>query len=652
MLQKISRLNSLSMALMAIMALNLYALPIQAEDEDVSLLESFTHRAFTAGAALSPSGKYVAYRQLSSVEGNYFVKVIEARTNKQIGIIGSTEMDILGAFWATDDHLLVNLYQRTLVDGRITDISRLMSVTKDGKTWQQLPKPKHARSAVDEYKKLMTPSVIAFDPEDRNKALVSWSDNLSSRDIMIMDIRSGLTNRIFRAANKFDGYGVDWDGDVRYRVYYDAGSREMRSQVRLKGDKNWVELFSTKITTKSTIDFLRFDKEDPNLIYVREQGDGNYNRISLFNLETMKVIEPVLESKKTNINSVFFYTEGPRRGQLKGYTTNKSKSRVYYFDPNITAMMKTVQEAFPDKVVRLAGHTDDFKSMLIYTYNEKDAGTYYALTDFKNWQKIGKAYPYRKEEDMGDMKYFSFKARDGMKIPSYITTPPKDKFKPPYKTVVMPHGGPWARDNWRHDEWGQLLASHGYAVIQPQFRGSLGWTYDLWKAGDGQWGLSMQDDVEDSVQHMIDKGIVDPDNVAIFGWSYGGYSAFVAAIRNNMFKCSIPGAGLTDMSFFKRRTFGPSRLRALQFPTIAGVNPLDHAEEVEMPMLIVHGDEDQVVPVEQSRMFVNKLKKYNKDFEYLEIKDLGHTFRTFKPHHKQQFYPKLLSFLENKCFSD
>ncbi|WP_343847693.1 alpha/beta hydrolase family protein, partial [Bowmanella denitrificans] len=238
----------------------------------------------------------------------------------------------------------------------------------------------------------------------------------------------------------------------------------------------------------------------------------------------------------------------------------------------------------------------------------------YLLKDKKDLSLIGQTSTL-KPEQLSDVKYISYKARDGRKIPAYVTLPKGDK---PFPTVVMPHGGPWARDVVIYDEWSQLLAHHGYLVIQPQFRGSEGFGLDHWVAGDQQWGLKMQDDMDDGAQFLVAKGLADPNKLAMFGWSFGGYSAFVGSMRdNNLYKCSIAGAGVSDLGRINA-TLNDNRFsRELQRPTIKGVNPLDLVEKVNVPLLVIHGDIDQRVPVEHSRLFVEKLKKLGKDHKYV-----------------------------------
>ena len=270
----------------------------------------------------------------------------------------------------------------------------------------------------------------------------------------------------------------------------------------------------------------------------------------------------------------------------------------------------------------------------------------------KDVQLIGERAPLVNRELLGAVKYIKYPARDGLKIPAYVTIPKVGK--KPYPTVVMPHGGPWVRDVNIYDEWSQLLASHGYMVVQPQYRGSTGFGLNHWKKGDNNWGQTMQDDKDDGVKVLVDKGLADPDKVAIFGWSYGGYAAFAASVRENgPFACAIAGAGVADLGRISASLFNGGRYgRVFQGTTVSGLSPIENAEKLAMPLFIIHGDIDQRVPVEQSRLMVEKLESLGKSHKYLELEGADHFSNTLYYRHKSAFYPAMIDWLENSCFTE
>jgi len=165
-------------------------------------------------------------------------------------------------------------------------------------------------------------------------------------------------------------------------------------------------------------------------------------------------------------------------------------------------------------------------------------------------------------------------------------------------------------------------------VIQPQFRGSEGWGSRLARAGDAQWGKAMQDDNDDAAKWLVAQRLADPQRIALFGYSYGGYAAFVAAIRpNGLYQCSVAGAGVAEIKNFQGETYDDRFLREYQRPTIDGLDPLPNAKTASIPIFVYHGDRDQTVPVTESRRFVSALKAAGKPHRYLEIKDMGHQYQ-------------------------
>ena len=213
-----------------------------------------------------------------------------------------------------------------------------------------------------------------------------------------------------------------------------------------------------------------------------------------------------------------------------------------------------------------------------------------------------------------------YAARDGLPIPGYLTLPPGREAKG-LPLVVMPHGGPHARDAWDFHPWVQFFANRGYAVLQPNFRGSTGYGKAFIERGYGQWGRAMQDDVDDGVDWLVKSGRVDPKRVCVVGASYGGYAALWGAIRNpERYRCAISVAGVTDlrgMLRHDRRSFSAPRyyrewevkVRGTEKIDFDAVSPLAQAARLKIPVLIAHGDKDDNVPPDQGRRMVEALKR-------------------------------------------
>jgi dipeptidyl aminopeptidase/acylaminoacyl peptidase len=241
---------------------------------------------------------------------------------------------------------------------------------------------------------------------------------------------------------------------------------------------------------------------------------------------------------------------------------------------------------------------------------------------------LSKAYPEIDPASLGNTRLVYYKARDGLDIPAFLTTPNADLCGPaPWPAVVHPHGGPWSRDTMGFDSsmWVPLLASRCFAVLRPQFRGSQGWGRRLWMAGDAEWGQKMQDDKDDGAKWMIDQGTAQRGRIAMFGFSYGGYSAFAAAVRpNGLYKCAIAGAGVSEINKIWAQFYTNPFFREAQAPTVKGLSPLDQADKIQIPIMVYHGDRDQTVPLEQSDWFVDKAKGSKQPVVYHTITDYAH----------------------------
>lgn len=313
---------------------------------------------------------------------------------------------------------------------------------------------------------------------------------------------------------------------------------------------------------------------------------------------------------------------------------------VVFLDPALAARWASVTAAYPGKTVQVVSATPDFDKIIILTQGPGDAGTY-ALIDMAAGRAIplGSQYPAVPAAAMGEVRYITYRAADGMEIPAYLTLPPGREARN-LPLIMLPHGGPGARDEPGFDHWSQLLASRGYAVLQPQFRGSTGYGTAHLEAGYGQWGRKMQSDLTDGVHYLRDQGIADPERVCIFGWSYGGYAAMAGATLDpETYRCSIAGAGVSDlprmlawerdqtggkdtivMRFWKR-FMGAERIND---NSIAQVSPARLADRVQGPVLLIHGRDDSVVPYEQSELFQRALERAGKDVEMVELRGEDH----------------------------
>jgi dipeptidyl aminopeptidase/acylaminoacyl peptidase len=333
--------------------------------------------------------------------------------------------------------------------------------------------------------------------------------------------------------------------------------------------------------------------------------------------------------------------EDPYSGAVVGVYESGSETNVHWLEPAAAHRQEVLQRAFPSRQVHVYGWTADGTKTLARVESPNSPPIYY-LVDFATHRAdiAAEEYPALANVPLGELKKITYKARDGTEIPAYLTLPP-DKAARPGPLVVLPHGGPNARDYPTFDWIVQFLASRGYAVLQPQFRGSTGFGDAFEKAGYRQWGGLMQDDVTDGVQAMIEQGVADPRRICIVGISYGGYAALAgAAFTPKLYACAISVSGVSDLRAFldeKVPTSWPGyrvisasmsawkeRIGSPNDSALAKKSPINSIASITAPVLIVYGTGDAVVPNAQSERMATALKAAGKPITVVKLADEDH----------------------------
>jgi len=293
---------------------------------------------------------------------------------------------------------------------------------------------------------------------------------------------------------------------------------------------------------------------------------------------------------------------------------------------------------------------------VVYETDDDQPGRYWLYDrGQKTLTLLGEAYPWLKQYRLAKTRPIRYTARDGRVIEGYLTLPPEKEARN-LPAVILPHGGPWWRDAWGFDPWAQWLANRGFAVLQPNFRGSTGYGKDHLNAGNKEWGGKMQDDLSDGVRWLIEIGIADPNRIAIMGGSYGGYATLAGlAFTPELYAAGVDLVGPSNivtliesvppywkpmLATFHRRVGHPERDRELLIQR----SPLFAADRIRAPLLIGQGKNDPRVKREESLQIVDALKKQGKPVEYVEYPDEGHGFMKFE--NRLDFFRKADAFLK------
>jgi dipeptidyl aminopeptidase/acylaminoacyl peptidase len=333
----------------------------------------------------------------------------------------------------------------------------------------------------------------------------------------------------------------------------------------------------------------------------------------------------------------------PWSGRVIGVAYTVDSDTIQYFDPGLQAMQRGLQAAFPGLVARAVSWDHSRMKVVVQASASRQPPAYYLLDRTTHQANLlSAAYPKLTTPDLGQVKPYPYKARDGLDIPAYLTLPPGKEPKN-LPAVIMPHGGPMERDAMDFDWMAQFLANRGYAVLQPNFRGSSGYGNKFLEAGFGQWGLKMQDDVTDGVNKLVADGIVDPKRICIVGSSYGGYAALAgAAFTPDLYACAAGWAGVYDLRRFlatRADDFGKDSAMISSWSHFIGdrtndaakldaASPAVNAGKIKCPVLLMHGAADVTVRINQSELMERALNHARKKVTFVEIKDETHYMQT------------------------
>ena len=325
--------------------------------------------------------------------------------------------------------------------------------------------------------------------------------------------------------------------------------------------------------------------------------------------------------------------EDRKTGRIIGGVHWIGSSEYVFFDNEMQAHWNAVLREFPDERVRLVSHSDDFSRMVLQVFGPKD-GYVYALYDWYSHHATILGRVYEEVTAPAEMKAISYSAADGLTSPAFLTLPKGSGKDLPL--IVLPHGGPAYADTLDFDWWSQALAAQGYAVLQPNFRGST-LNSNFLEAGFGEWGRKMQTDLSDGVRYLARRGIIDPKRVCIVGASYGGYAALAGVtIESGVYRCAVSVAGISDLRRFRKWTVANQAGMNQRYwdrfigtadqkdPALIAISPIEHVAAVTAPVLLVHGRDDTVVPYEQSDVMLRALKSAGKPVTLVTMKHEDH----------------------------
>jgi dipeptidyl aminopeptidase/acylaminoacyl peptidase len=571
---------------------------------------------------LSPNGHRVVARSIQ--DGNTTLVVVDADKpegpSRKIAL-GKTTIAALE--WAGDGRLLLTLQSKQTLP-YYDEIAFLRLIAIDVDTGLSRVVDKKSRG-------LYAGDVLYTDPAG-GWALVASQDTVDVYpSVKRVDLATGDATVLERAKpGVWDWYadehgvvraGIAYDGD-RWTVWYRDKPEEKLRAIRGKFPKD----------DDSTVD--RFIFRGGNSWVVTNERTGRFG-LYKYDLKTGAVGQPIFENAKVDLDDVLY---DAITGDISAISYTDERPELQWLEPEMQTLQKRLDRALPGKVNVTTDWSYDEKRVLVWSGGGADPGLYYLLDrNSSQMHPVIDPYPGIDPDKLSEVKAVIYKARDGLDIPAYLTLP-RGRSAKGLPLIVFPHGGPHYRDDGMYDSIAQFFASRGYAVLQPEFRGSTGYGKDFVNKGYGQWGKAMQDDLDDGVDWLAKSGQIDPKRVCIVGESYGGYAAMWGAIRNpDRYRCAASWAGVSDlpgMLRYDRKTFTATRYFKQWRSKVSGegkadlaaVSPINFTDRLKIPIFIAHGEQDDNVQPKQSHAMVDALTKSGANVTSMFYKDSSHDF--------------------------
>lgn len=580
-------------------------------------------------AAISPSGDRIAL--IGTVENERRL-IVTDRTKRPLLMINVGDHKLRGLYWAGEERVMFELSATVGLGAAYTtsktELTNMVVVPVDGKPiWPIFDKVDKITGGIRgffgtverEGRSYGYFGGMALDGMGDNRLLNNTKPNLYE-----VDLATGKTSL---AARRAEGEDVerDWligpDGSVAASLDFlsDSGAWTIR-------DTNRKVIASGKART-GAVSLISLGRTPGTILYfIRDENDdGRLFELPLAGGEASEILAD---------EAVSGYLHDRRSRLLTGFVRESDTPEERFFDKRLANRMAATRKAFPGLTVELVDANDMFDRLIVQTNGPEDPQSWW-LVDLKTGAAdvLGVAYSIA-PADVGPMRMVRYKAADGLDMGGVLTLPagraPKN-----LPVVILPHGGPYARDYPVFDWWAQALASRGYAVFQPNFRGSSGLGEDFRRAGNGEWGRKMQSDMSDGLAALAREGIVDPRRACIVGASYGGYAALAGVtLQQGRYRCAVSVAGISDVQRMYTTDVYESGndatlIRALKQEIGSGrdlklVSPITFADRADAPVLLIHGLDDTVVPFVQSRIMASALQRAGKPVELVTLKGEDH----------------------------
>jgi len=624
-------------------------------------LEDFFSKPAYGSLVLSPGQRHLA--ALVPAGGRRNVAVVDLDTRVAARVTAFTGSDVNTVFWARDDRLLFTTGDQQGLEFR--GDGGLFAVDRDGGNARVLVEPLAARGA---YVARLT-QVLARVTGSSAEVLVSANDrSADTQDVYRMNVATGRKSLVLDTT---PGHVKRWvlDGRQQPRAAFcmEPGRRRFAFAAQPEGSRQWTTYAQWDEQLRDVILPLAFAGAAPDTLYVASNAGRDTLALFTFDLASGRLGPMVYGDDRYDVASFellgMALGEGGRLimgaqaggGKLLGLRYNADKPRAVWFDEAAARVQASVDAALP-------GLVNVFEPQrgraLVFSWSDVEPGRYHLFDLGKSTlEDTGvRVRPRIDARQMRPMQTVSWTAHDGLRVDGYLTLPAVWAPGRPVPLVVRPHGGPWAKDNWGFVPEVQFLVDRGFAVLQPNFRGSTGFGAQHLRLSYRQWGGTMIDDMLAGVEWAVSEGYADPSRVGAFGASYGGYAALMLLVRRpDLFRWGVNYVGVTDMEVHQdtqpaqlhgdfaalaRALNGDKRADAGLF---AAQSPARHVQRIRAPVFHAYGGRDRNVDFANGQLIKAAFEKAGKPFEWMFVADEGHGYR--QDVHVLEFYGRLEAFV-------
>lgn len=599
-------------------------------------------------AVISPDGTKVA--MIAPNQGRYSIAVKDLKTGAVTVPVHFKDENIRGVFWKGNERLLFT----SAIAGH--EVPLLASIDVNGRGLRRILEP---RRGEDDFSIFFGNLVDRFPANDEQILITGYTGEHDARRINPSAPRNP-TRSVYRVNVKTGrrmpvvgldrGVAAGWfDRDGNQRMTTEQQGLKTHVRVRERNDQSWrtIKTFDLADELWRPAGMLASGET----AYIIDQTEADRGVLKALNVRTGEFTATLFDPPAGEIQRIIL---SPKRDRLLGLVYEDVVVRIHWFDPQWAGVFQALQAQFPQHLVGITSMSDDEKRFVIRTMSDRDPGHYYLGemgASGLNLQSITAVRPAINPEQMAPMTPIKYTARDGLEIHGYLTKPlgTKDKTAP---LLIMPHGGPFGpRDSWAYNAEVQFLANRGYAVLQPNFRGSGGYGHSFMLAGYKEWGGKMQDDLTDAVKWAIAQGHADPQRVGIMGASYGGYATLAGLVFTpELYRVGINYVGVSDLRLITRYDMQSEVGKAWLVKAVGSDaamlkdrSPVEHVQNIRVPSFHAYGRNDPRVRFENWEVLERALKSHGKVYESLIETKEGHGFE--KEESATGFYGAVEKFL-------